>query len=187
MRASGSRMALLDVGRVPQAANLAEIRPKPRAAAVDAVAARAVAFAGEDRLAAGGVSRARGRPPGLRAQKLDDRRCLRFGKIVGRHRGVGDASQDDAHELGIGGRAAEPAVPEIDVRHDVPFGAVAFDAVFRVELLAVRRRPGRTDIWRGRGLRPAHRRRDAEDQNSQRDRSSQHDPLLKRVRGKGKG
>ena len=133
------------------------LRSGPRREPVpfDAMTARAVALAGEDRLPVRGIARARRRAAGLRAQILDDRRGLRFGKVTRRHRGVRNAAQDDADQLGIGRRAAEAAVTEIDVGHDVPFGAVALDAVFHVELLAVRRRPGRAHVGSGGRLRPA--------------------------------
>src|SRR5918994_2177597 len=150
-----------------QAADLAQVGSDTRTNAVDAVAAFAIPFAGKDRLAICGITSGRSSAARLRAKKLDDGRRLRLGKIAWRHRRVWNPAQHDADELGIGRRAAELAMTEIDTRHDVPFGTVALGAVFHVQLLAVRWRTWRSHVWSDRRLRERQRRRSADENDSQ--------------------
>ncbi len=120
----------------------------------------------------------RRRAAGLRAQKLDDRRRLRFGEVAGRHRGVGNAAQDDARRArdrssrGGNGRArdrrrARRPLRDRGTRRSFPCRAARRWAAAR---------EGPRLEWRA----PAPSSqivRDTEDQNSQRDRGSQHDQL----------
>src|SRR5262249_47400574 len=131
-------------------ADLGEIRRHTRAAAVHAMAPRALAFAVVDRLTAGcRTARDRDAPArrervrriagGRRhaAQPRDDRSRLRLRETAGRHRRAGDAALNDPDEVDVARRAAKLTALQLDARHHVAVRAVAAGAARLIEASAV--------------------------------------------------
>ncbi len=120
--------------------DVAEIGSEPRAGTIDAMAAHAIALLLEYRAPVAGVPGAHRSAPGLCAQEPDDGSGLRLGHIVRRHGAVGDPAKYDANQLGIRRRTPETPVAQVDIGDRVTFRAMAFDAIFHVQLFTVGQR-----------------------------------------------
>jgi hypothetical protein len=104
------------------------------------VAADTAAFAFENGLALRQFARGKGAAGGGLghvAEVGDNAAGLEIVKVVRRHGGAVDAFLDDADQVGVGGGAAELAVPEVRAGNGIAFGTVTRGAIGNEEALAV--------------------------------------------------
>ena len=141
-----NRSSQLD--RAPDRPDLGERRSASSSHASDAVAVLTLPLACEERLALRGVARnhAGRRRCRERSQVGNDRPRLSLREIARRHRGAGDAAEDDLHDLVVSGPAAELAAAQIDRRHAVAVWSVAGRAIGLIQEAAVLDVGGRVPV-----------------------------------------